>query len=46
MKKKSPGVEIILLTAHGNIPDGVQAIPTETGLKHLTRHSILASVLW
>lgn len=26
MKKKSPGVEIILLTAHGNIPDGVQAI--------------------
>lgn len=26
MKKKSPNVEIILLTAHGNIPDGVQAI--------------------
>lgn len=26
MKKKAPGVEIILLTAHGNIPDGVQAI--------------------
>ena len=26
LKKKSPNVEIILLTAHGNIPDGVQAI--------------------
>ena len=26
IKKKAPGVEIILLTAHGNIPDGVQAI--------------------
>ena len=26
MKKKSPNLEIILLTAHGNIPDGVQAI--------------------
>ena len=26
MKKKSPNIEIILLTAHGNIPDGVQAI--------------------
>lgn len=26
MKKSSPNTEIILLTAHGNIPDGVQAI--------------------
>lgn len=26
MKKMNPNVEIILLTAHGNIPDGVQAI--------------------
>ncbi|MCU6769659.1 sigma-54 dependent transcriptional regulator [Barnesiella propionica] len=26
MKKKHPETEIILLTAHGNIPDGVQAI--------------------
>lgn len=26
VKKTSPNVEIILLTAHGNIPDGVQAI--------------------
>ena len=26
MKKISPGSEIIMLTAHGNIPDGVQAI--------------------
>lgn len=25
---------------------GFRSIPTETGLKHLTRHSILASVLW
>ena len=26
VKKTAPNVEIILLTAHGNIPDGVQAI--------------------
>ena len=26
IKKTAPNVEIILLTAHGNIPDGVQAI--------------------
>ena len=26
MKKLYPELEIILLTAHGNIPDGVQAI--------------------
>ena len=26
VKKTTPNVEIILLTAHGNIPDGVQAI--------------------
>lgn len=26
LKKAAPNVEIILLTAHGNIPDGVQAI--------------------
>lgn len=26
MKKAAPNVEVILLTAHGNIPDGVQAI--------------------
>lgn len=26
IKKKAPQVEVILLTAHGNIPDGVQAI--------------------
>ena len=26
IKKQSPNVEVILLTAHGNIPDGVQAI--------------------
>lgn len=26
IKKAAPGVEVILLTAHGNIPDGVQAI--------------------
>ena len=26
VKEKYPGVEIILLTAYGNIPDGVQAI--------------------
>lgn len=26
LKKSSPNTEIILLTAHGNIPDGVQAI--------------------
>ena len=26
IKSKSPGCEIILLTAYGNIPDGVQAI--------------------
>lgn len=26
MKKSYPAIEIILLTAHGNIPDGVQAI--------------------
>lgn len=26
IKKQYPKVEIILLTAHGNIPDGVQAI--------------------
>ena len=26
IKKLAPNVEVILLTAHGNIPDGVQAI--------------------
>ena len=26
IKKTAPNVEVILLTAHGNIPDGVQAI--------------------
>ena len=26
IKKQAPNVEVILLTAHGNIPDGVQAI--------------------
>ncbi len=26
LRKRSPGTEIIMLTAHGNIPDGVQAI--------------------
>ena len=26
IKKAAPNVEVILLTAHGNIPDGVQAI--------------------
>ena len=26
IKKMAPNVEVILLTAHGNIPDGVQAI--------------------
>ena len=26
IKKATPNVEVILLTAHGNIPDGVQAI--------------------
>ena len=26
IKKTAPDVEVILLTAHGNIPDGVQAI--------------------
>ena len=28
IKKTAPNVEIILLTAHGNIPDGVQALRT------------------
>lgn len=28
IKKIAPNVEVILLTAHGNIPDGVQAIKT------------------
>ena len=26
IKKLAPNVEVILLTAHGNIPDGVQAV--------------------
>ena len=26
IKKLAPNIEVILLTAHGNIPDGVQAI--------------------
>ncbi len=26
LKKRSPGTEVIMLTAHGNIPDGVRAI--------------------